>query len=87
MVVARKIVISLLDLGITQNEISERAGLSQGTVSRIAGGGLKPSRKTTNKLMDAAASFAAELSAHRDRIIESINATVDAQVKELTCNR
>ena len=85
--IAQRLVLALLDLGVTQAEIAQRAGISQPTVSAIANGTGSARFGTQSRIMDVAGEFAAELSAHRDRIIESINATVDAQVKELTCNR
>lgn len=84
---SRELLFALLSCGVKQREIAERAGLNQGTVSRILGGQSAPSWKATQRIMAVAGEFAVELSAHRDFIIEAINNAVDTRVKELTCNR
>ena len=85
--IARELLFALISCGVKQQEIADRAGLNQGTVSRILGGQSAPSWKATQRIMAVAGEFAVELSAHRDFIIEAINNAVDTRVKELTCNR
>ena len=87
MSIAQRLVLALLDLGVTQVEIAQRSGLSQPTVSAIANGTGSARFNTQSRIIEVAGEYAAELSAHRDRIVAEINAAVDAQVKELTCNR
>lgn len=87
MSIAQRLVLALLDLGVTQVEIAQRSGLSQPTVSSIANGTGSARFNTQSRIMAVAAGYAKDISAYRDTLVAEINAAVDAQVKELTCNR
>lgn len=87
MSIAQRLVLALLDLGVTQVEIAQRSGLSQPTVSSIANGTGGARFNTQSRIMAVAADYAKDISAYRDTLVAEINAAVDAQVKELTCNR
>ena len=87
MSISKNLVLALISLGVKQQEIAARAGISQGTVSRILSGQSQPSWKTTKRIMQVAGELAVELRAEREAVIAAIMRTTDAALRGLQCNR